>query len=97
MLTKDLNIPNKPSDQPSGWSIRHLLFLSGSVSKVMAAFNPFEFIFFIMILISGIAEILDRSVSWIWYVLVFLVLLVVFTSRQKVEQQKEDKPVETKK
>jgi len=97
MLTKDLNIPNKPSEQPSRWSIRHLLSLGGSFGKVVATFNPFEFIFFVMILISGLAEILDRSVSWFWYIILFLVLLVAFAQRQqKVEPEKKPEEIKVK-
>ena len=95
MLTSSLNIPNQPKKQPSGWSIRHLLSLGGSFGKVVATFNPFEFILLTMILISGIAEIMGRSVSWFWYIILFLVLLVAFAQRQqKVEPEK--KPEETK-
>ena len=96
MLTSSLDIPNKPSEQPSRWSIRHLLSLGGSMSKVVSTFNPFEFIFFVMILISGLAEIIDSDISWFWYVILFLVLLTAFYQRQyKIEPEK--KPDEPKK
>lgn len=92
MLTKDLEIPNKPTEQPQGWSIRRLLSLGGSVGKVVSLFNPFEFILLTMILISGIAEIAGRHVSWFWYVLLVLVLLAAFAQRQRVEQPKVESP-----
>ena len=95
MLTKDLEIPNKPTEQPFGWSIRRLLSMGGSLGKVISFFNPFEFILLTMILISGITEIMGRHVSWFWYIILFLVLLVAFAQRQqKVEPEK--KPEETK-
>lgn len=96
MLTSNLDIPNKDKDQPSSWSIRRLLSMGGSVGKVLTAFNPFEFVFFIMILISGFAELLGRHPSWMWYGFVLLVLLAAFASRNKVEPQKEIKPVDKK-
>lgn len=97
MLTKDLELPNKPSEQPSGWSLRRLLSLGGSVGKVVSLFNPFEFIFLVMILISGLAEVLDRNVSWFWYVILFLVLLAAFSQRQqKVEPEKKPEEVKPK-
>lgn len=97
MLTKDLDIPNRPKEQASGWSIRHLLSMGGSIGKVVSLFTPFEFVFLIMILISGIAEIMDRNVSWLWYVILFVVLLAAFASRQKVGQPKDEKKIEEKK
>lgn len=98
MLTKDLDIPNKPSEQPQGWFIRRLLSLGGSVGKVVSTFNPFEFIFFVMILLTGAAELLGRDVSWVWYVLVFILLFLGFVQRNRVElPKKEDKPTEVKK
>jgi len=90
MLTKDLELPNKLNEQHSSWSIRRLFSLDGSVGKVVSTFNSFEFIFLIMILVSGFAEILDRSVSWFWYVILFLVLLSAFAQRNKqVEPEKK--------
>lgn len=91
MLTSSLDIPNQPSEQPQGWSVKRLLSMGGSVGKVLTAFNPFEFVFFVMILISGLAELLGRSPSWFWYGFLFLVLLVAFSQRSKVEPQKETK------
>jgi len=85
MLTNDLKLPSNTSEQPQGWSIRRLLSLGGSVGKVVATFNPFEFVFFVMILISGFAELIGRDVSWFWYVLTVLVLLVVLWQRWRVE------------
>lgn len=95
MLTKDLDIPTKPKEQPSGWSFRSLLSMGGSIGKVVSLFNPFEFVLLIMILISGIAEIMGRHVSWIWYVILFVVLIAAFASRSKLEKQVE-KPAEKK-
>lgn len=98
MLTDKLEIPNKPTEQPQGWSIRRLLSMGGSIGKVISFFNPFEFILLTMILISGIAEIMGRHVSWFWYLLLVLMLLAAFASRQKiVEQPKETKTPEVKK
>lgn len=91
MLTHELKIPDKSKELPHGWTIRRLLSLgSGSVAKVVTAFSPFEFMFFIMILISGFAELIGRSVSWMWYVFVLLVLAVAFV--QRWHQIIQDKP-----
>ncbi len=90
MLTNNLDIPNKPTEQPQSWSIRRLISMGGSISKVISMFNPFEFILLVMILISGAAELIGRDVSWFWYVILFVVLLVAFSSQQKVEQPKKD-------
>jgi hypothetical protein len=93
MLTHDLDIPNKPSEQPQGWSMRRLLGGFGSVGKVVAAFSPFEFVFLVMILITGVSELFGRDVSWFWYVLIVFVLLVAFSQRrQQVEPKKEEQP-----
>lgn len=91
MLTQNLDIPNKPQTS-EGWSIRKL-FSFGALGKVVSLFNPFEFTFFIMVLISGLAEILGKHVSWFWYVILFLVLLAAFASRTRLEKQVE-KPAE---
>jgi hypothetical protein len=69
--------------------------MGGSLGKVLSFFNPFEFILLVMILISGLAEILDRHVSWFWYGILFLILLAAFASRQKIEKPVE-KPAEKK-
>jgi len=91
MLTNDLNITMQGAEKKEGWSIRKLLSSGGSIGKVVSSFNPFEFILFVMILIAGLAELLGKDVSTIWYVLIFVLLFLGFIQRNSSNIEHKDK------
>ena len=93
MLTKDLEIPIKEIEQSPKWSMRPLFSMGGSLGKAISSFNPFEFIFLIMVLISGLAELLGRSTSWFWYIIILLMFFSLPLRREEVEApKKQTKP-----
>ncbi len=95
MLTKDLDIPNNTQEPTQGWSVKRLLSGGGSIGKIVSTFNPFEFMFFVMILVTGLAEILNKNLSIMWYILVFILLFLGFIQRNSINikhEETHDKP-----
>lgn len=91
MLTRELEIPNKPQETGAKWSVKNLLSLGGSIGKVVATFNPIEFILFVVVLMVGIAEIFAERRPWFLYIFSVVLLFVALAERRASQPKPEDK------
>ena len=65
------------------WSARRLFPLAAITSSVAKMFStPFETLLALSVVAISIAEILDNHVSWLFYVLTFMLLLLSFSERR---------------
>jgi len=75
-LTSQQDIPEKPKPSEP-WTFRRLFPLSGAVTTLAKVFvNPFDVMLGYLILLIGIAELINRDVSPYFYILTGLIILV---------------------
>lgn len=93
-LTNQQNIPNKPAPQEP-WTIKSLLN-SGIQTTLSKAFvNPFDILLGYLILTFGITEILNDTVSLLFWVLTIAILGASIFERNKelfFEIKQKEKP-----
>lgn len=96
-LSNEQDIPTKEPEGAQSWSVRSLLGARGLMSAVSKDIRPIELTFFFMIFITGMGELLNRSFTWMWYSILFLTLIAVFSVRlpkdlMKKKEKDADKP-----
>lgn len=90
-MAQTQDIPNAPKEK-SEWSIRRLLgggAVSGVISKTFI--NVFDVLLGFCVLIIGVAEVADRDVSWLFYILTVLFFLAAFVERRATALKEEKK------
>ena len=80
-LTANQKIEKKPEEK-SEWSVRKLFPFAAMASTLSKVFvNPFEVLAGVMVLVAGIGELFGRNISWLFYVILILVLAAAFALR----------------
>lgn len=65
------------------WSARRLFPVAAITSSITKMFStPFEALLALSVVSIAVAEILDNHVSWLFYVLTFMLLLLSFSERR---------------
>lgn len=73
--TQRLNLPLEPTHRKK-WDSETFSFFKQTAHSVLKTFNPFQLVFSFMVVITAIGELLSRELSWLWYLLLFMVLLI---------------------
>lgn len=76
------DVPVK-KEAPQPWSMRRLLG-GGAISNVISKtfINAFDVLLGFSVLVIGIAELAEREVSWLFYVLTILFFFAAFIERR---------------
>lgn len=96
-LTADQKIPEQKKPQ-SEWTMRALFPAKAAANAVARIFtSAFELLLAVSVIIAGIAELLNRSVSPFFYVLIFFLVVGVacehyFLLVNHSPNERQDKP-----
>lgn len=89
-LARNQELP-KQETPTSEWSFRRL-FGSGAASAITKTFtNPFDILLGILILTACLTQLFGRHVSWFFWVLIVIVLLVSVAERNRPVPDKKEK------
>lgn len=84
-MTSQQKIPERPKEK-SEWSVRNLFQLKAVSSAVIKTFtNVYDVLLGFSILVVGLSEIIGHGVSWFFYIIVILLILMSFSERRESE------------
>ena len=91
MLTQKLELPKQKELERKSWNVKQLFPFREAISILKKKSNIYEMFATFMILVTAIAELSGRYLSYFWYVLVVLVLAEALYLRTFFVQKDEEK------
>ena len=82
-LTSQQDIPDKPQARDP-WTFRRLFSIAAAVTALAKVFvNPLDILLGYLVIVAGVAELIGRQLSPIFWVFIFLIFLGTLWERDR--------------